>query len=328
VFAEFVAWKRPRVKSTRTVEDYEAQYRAISPVLGTRPVDAITDADIQRWVDGMVAGTIGARKRGEVLVPLHPKTIANYHGLLHAVFDYAASSSRRYVASNPCTGTDLPKRRKGAVKGLRPGEWAALHAALQQVDPDAADLALALYATGARFGEVTALSTWDVEDDGRRVTVNIGHVIRREAGGLFVRVEDTKSEAGFRRVQVGSGASQVFRRRLRATRPGDLLFTNRHGRMWLPSTFRASAWLPAVELANLSRRPTPHWLRHSHIVELIDRGVPLPEIQARVGHESIDTTVNTYGRLRRGVPVSVLDDLDAIGLPQVAGPVVTGEIVG
>ena len=74
--------------------------------------------------------------------------------------------------------------------------------------------------------------------------------------------------------------------------------------------------------------PTPHWLRHSHIVELIDRGVPLPEIQARVGHESIDTTVNTYGRLRRGVPVSVLDDLDAIGLPQVAGPVVTGEIVG
>jgi integrase len=144
---------------------------------------------------------------------------------------------------------------------------------------------------------------------------------------VFERVEDTKSQAGFRRVQVGAGASAMFRRRVGAARPGGLVFTNRHGRMWLPATFRASAWLPAVEVANLSRRPTPHWLRHTHVVELIDRGVPLPEISARLGHESIGVTVDVYGRLGRGVAVSVLDALDGPSLPAVEGTVIASHVI-
>lgn len=325
VFEGFIAWNAGRVKSSRTGEDYRNQWERISPAIGgRRPVESVTEDDVQRWVDGMASGAISARVVNGQAQPLSPKTIANRHGLLHSVMKYAAARGQRYIAVNPCAETDLPKRRKGMPKGLRTGEWAALHATLAQIDPDAADLALALYASGARFGEMTALRTWSVEDDGRRVTLIIDHVNRRMAGGRYEIVEDTKSEAGFRRVQIGAGASAMFRRRIANARPGDLVFTNRHGRIWLHTTFY-TAWDRAVAVANLSRRPTMHWLRHTHVQELIDRGVPMPEIQGRVGHENIATTVGTYARLRRGVTVDVLDDLD-LEQPQIAGPTIAGQL--
>lgn len=339
VFEAFIDWKRPRVRSSRTIEGYETIWElAIEPTLGDRPVSSITDADVQEWVDEQVAGRLAVRVVHGEGRAASAKTIANRHGLLHSVFDYASHPARRLVPTNPCSRTDLPKVRKGAPKGLRPGEWAALHAALSQLDPDAADLALALYATGARFGEVTALTTWDVEDDGDLVVVTIGSVLRREAGGIFVRVDDTKSEAGFRAVALDVDASDMVRRRVTAASPGGYVFLNRHGRTWRPATFRV-VWVKACDVANLSRRPTPHWLRHTHVADLLREGASLPEVQARVGHEHIETTVGTYARTIDGVNRDILRRLPArrragavgAGLaprePLEAGPVVPGEVV-
>jgi site-specific recombinase XerD len=328
VFAEFIEWNAGRVKSSRTGEEYAAQWRAIAPAIGShRPVDTITEDDVQRWVDAMTSGKVGARIVKGKLTPLSPKTIANRHGLLHSVFKFAAARGQRYITTNPCAETELPKRRKGMPKGLRGGEWQALHAALTQIDPDAADLAWALYASGARFGEITALQTWSVEDDGRHVTLIIDHVNRRLEGGRYEIVEDTKSDAGFRRVRLGAGASAMIRRRVLDAGPGGLVFTNRHGRIWLHSTAYLS-WNRAVELANLSRRPTIHWLRHSHVQALLDRGEQLQQIQARVGHEHYGTTVGTYGSSQRGVSLDVLDDLDpVVDAPQISATIVAGQVV-
>lgn len=49
--------------------------------------------------------------------------------------------------------------------------------------------------------------------------------------------------------------------------------------------------------AQLGVRPRVHDLRHTHASRLIDAGVPLPVVQRRLGHESITTTVNTYGHI-------------------------------
>ena len=39
---------------------------------------------------------------------------------------------------------------------------------------------------------------------------------------------------------------------------------------------------------------TPHKLRHSHATELIREGMPMAYVQKRLGHSSIQTTINTY----------------------------------
>jgi len=40
-----------------------------------------------------------------------------------------------------------------------------------------------------------------------------------------------------------------------------------------------------------------HDLRHTHMAWLVAGGAPLPHIQAWLGHESITTTIDTYGHL-------------------------------
>lgn len=45
----------------------------------------------------------------------------------------------------------------------------------------------------------------------------------------------------------------------------------------------------------LAKSPRFHDLRHTHAAWLISAGVPLPAIQNRLGHKSIQITVDVYG---------------------------------
>jgi hypothetical protein len=56
-------------------------------------------------------------------------------------------------------------------------------------------------------------------------------------------------------------------------------------------------WIKSCVRAGLDPRPRIHDLRHSHVAWLIAEGAPLPVIQARLGHEKITTTIDTYGHL-------------------------------
>jgi len=315
VLDAYLEWKAARVRSDRTIKDYRSRYElAIKPMLGDRPIASITDETVTDWLDALVIGKTGAKTRiidGErTTVPLSAKTIADRHALLHALMTFALQ--RKWVDTDPCATTELPKRHRKAPKGLRPGEWQALHAALEQINPDAADLALFLVSTGWRWGEATALSTYDVEDDGENVWVTVTQVMRRDATGRTHVVPDAKSDAAQRRVRLDPEAASLVRRRTRSSRPGGLVFTTATGAPWHHSHFRSRAWEPAVDLANLNRRPTPHWLRHTHVGWMVMAGASLPELQSRIGHQSIKTTIDVYGRMVTDVQQEALDAFAAL----------------
>ena len=301
VLDDYLEWLAPRVKSDRTVKDYRRRYElAIRPHLGSRPVVALAQADVRDWIDKLVA----ARH-------LSPKSIADRHALLHALVKHAMGHG--WADVDACADTDLPKRRKGQPRGLRPAEWQALHSALRVIDRHAADLAEFLLGTGWRWGEATALSVWDVEDDGQRVWVTVTQVMRRGATGRARIVEDAKSDAGLRRVQLDRETATMLRRRMIEATSGGLVFTTGTGAAWHHSHFRSRAWEPAVKAANLARHPTPHWLRHTHVAWLAQGGmVSLPELQARLGHASIQTTIDVYGRMISDVRPEALEAFAAV----------------
>lgn len=93
---------------------------------------------------------------------------------------------------------------------------------------------------------------------------------------------------------------ELFKRRCLGKKPTDLIFTAPEGGAWHSGVFHAHRWKPALDAANsagLTKRPRIHDLRHTHASWLIAGKVPLPVIQARLGHESITTTVDRYGHL-------------------------------
>ena len=55
-----------------------------------------------------------------------------------------------------------------------------------------------------------------------------------------------------------------------------------------------------------------HDLRHTHASLLLSSGVPIHVVQARLGHESIQTTVDTYGHVLPASDVEAGDKLDSI----------------
>lgn len=311
----YFAFAATRHRSDRTVADYRRDYdNWIQPALGHRPATSIREADVQALVDSMQA-------------TLSPKSVADRHAILFGVFNWAAAPSRGKVRHNPCIGTDLPKRVKTPPKGLRPAEWHALYPALANIDQDAADLALGLLATGWRISELSALSAYDVEDDGRRVTLSMGRVIRRNAAGEHVIVDDGKSDAAMRRVTLDDDASEMVRRRMDRVVGDGLVFTTAKGSQWHSSNFNARCWTPAVKACGLARRPTPHWLRHTAVGWLILTGkVSLPEIQRRIGHEHISTTIDVYGRMIEDVSSEALDAFARMRLPDRAKAVVISQI--
>jgi len=302
----FFTWKATRVRSDRTVADYRRDYRNwIKPTFGARAAGSVDESDVQAWVDMMSAGT--KDKKG-----LSPKSVMDRHIILHSIYGYAVAPSRRLVEHNPCTETELPKRRKGAIKGLKPAEWAALHAALTVIDKDAADLAEMLLVTGWRWSEAAALSAYDVWTQDGLTYVTMTHVIRRNAAGQHVRVEDAKSDAAQRRIVIDPEAAAMVNRRLENVTGDGLVFTTSTGAQWQYSNFRDRAWTPAVKAANLTRKPSPHWLRHTSVVWLAMSGASMPELQSRIGHESIQTTINVYARLLTDVQPAALTNFAAM----------------
>lgn len=319
--AEWLAWKESRVTG-RTMTDYRRDVANwIEPWFGHRAAELVTEGDVQKWVDHMAAK------------PLAPKTVADRHMLLHSMFDYGKARSRRLVTHNPCDETELPPRVKKPPKGTTVAEFRALLEAAGRRNPDARDLILFLGETGWRFSEATALDMRDVEDDGIDMWVTVTQVFRTDGQGRRVIVEDAaKSYAAFRRIRMFPETAAMIRRRVVGKGPGDLLLTNSRGRHWNQDTFLKETWPRIRDDAKLgNRKPTPHWLRHMHVAVCFAAGAQPQEVQRRIGHDNIATTVGVYGGMVGDLNDNAMDRAGEIMsgqrfAPGVA-PVVRGEVV-
>lgn len=306
----------------RTAADYRRDYKNwVEPWFGHRDAETIDERDVQKWVDHMKT------------THLSPKSIVGRHSLLYAMYDYGKKKTRRLVTHNPCEETDLPKRRKARPKGTTPDEFRAIltAAAKTKSNPDAADLILFLGETGWRFSEATGLHRSGVEDDGVDVWVSVDQVTRIDgAGRQYIAEDEAKSEAGFRRIRLLPDSAAMVRRRIIGLKPGGLVFTNRLGNHWNQNTWLRTTWPGIVKAAELApnRKPTPHWLRHMHVVVMIKAGASLPEIQRRIGHEHISTTIDVYGGMTGDVSDDALTNAASLLRgKEAAGDVIAGEIV-
>lgn len=309
-------WKTSRVRSDRTIVDYRRDYyRSISPTLGSLPITAITDVHVQQLIDSMAE-------------EYAPKTVGDRHAILHGILSWATSASGgKIIDANPAVGTSLPKRAPSAPKALTTAEWWALHAALRKISPDAADLATFMLHSGWRWSEAVALDRWNLEPigDGTRLRVTMSRIARRNGAGATVIVGDAKAQASLRTITLDRDTSQLILARLDDS-DSDLVFSNKFGRKWNHGNFLRDAWNPAITAANLNRKPTPHWLRHTHVVWSVRSGASLAEVQSRIGHASISTTIGVYGRALTDVSDTVLEGFAALATPPALGepPAITG----
>lgn len=324
--AEVFLDHKARDVTPRTMIDYRRDVKNwILPWFGHRAAEHVDERDVQEWVDHMAG-------------QLAPKSVADRHMLLHSMYQYGRAKSRRLVSHNPCSETELPRNGKKPAKGTTLPEFLAIIEAARgpKKNDDAADLITFLGETGWRFSEAVALDVAYVDDNGIDVWVTVGQVFRVDGNHRYtLATDEAKSYAAFRRIRLLPASAAVVRRRMVGKRPGDLVFLNSRGRPWSQNTFLRVTWPGILTAAGLwkgaGKSPTPHWLRHMHVAVLVKSGVGLPEIQRRIGHESIQTTIDVYGSMVEGMNDDQLDRASAImsgGRSVVEGTVVGGVVVG
>ena len=334
-----------RYLTTRTaVSDSElTRYRGQVERLGEhfRIVEQIDDQAVARWVRAMLD------------CGRSPKTIANYHGLLSAVCAYAVR--KRLLVANPCADTQLPKKTRFDADGepvvcfLEPDEFALIAEAMCAADhydwrPDGGrgvrrrradvprtgvgfrqdrDLITLTVHTGLRWGEISALRVGDIDLNRRLLTVK--RAWKKDGDGRYI-IGPPKTAKSRRTISLAPRLVEMLAPHL-AGRPRDeYVFRNGDDGPLRQASFYESRWRRANELAQqrgLDKTPRFHDLRHTHVAWLIAANTPLPKIQARLGHESIQTTIDVYGGLVRDTDDhldGVIDNLLADRPPVVRPP--------
>jgi len=255
-----------RGASPLTIKSYREDLLQFEEFLGSAGCRSPADASstlLRRFASGLHAAGYAA------------STVARKLASMRSF--YAFGQREGWVRSNPAKPLRSPRRPRKLPSFLTADEIGRLLAAPEAGAAgglrDRAILEL-MYSSGCRVRELVSLD--DADLDLGNATVRIRGKGRRERLGI-----------------VGSHARRALKGWLAArpattgrTRP---LFTNRFGGRL---SVRGVARLLEKHLATagLTRRASPHTLRHSFATHLLDAGADIRSVQELLGHKSLVTT--------------------------------------
>ncbi|MGE0539184.1 MAG: tyrosine-type recombinase/integrase [Dehalococcoidia bacterium] len=176
------------------------------------------------------------------------------------------------IARSPAAGVDGPRREQKTRSYLKPDEYRAV---LSLAGSNARDYAIlqVFLQTGLRVSELVHLRMVDLDLAGKVLTVRGGK-------GLSDREIDLEKHA-----------IEAVKNWLRIRPPSlhEHLFLNYRGE---PISERSVRRLVAKyrHRAGLTKKATPHTLRHTFASYKARRGVPLRQVQEWLGHKNIATT--------------------------------------
>jgi integrase len=89
----------------------------------------------------------------------------------------------------------------------------------------------------------------------------------------------------------------------------ELMFLREDGEALTPRTLSTRFMEPACQQAGI-RTFTPHALRHTFAVLMLQNGASLKYVSEQMGHSSIKITADVYGKLQPGANISQIDRLN------------------
>lgn len=259
-----------------TLMDYESHLRVhLAPFFRAKQLHRIEAKDVEAFI-------ASRRRKGRA-----PKSILNYLGLLHAIFEFGRR--RGWNTENPCKLVDKP-RSDGAdpdIRFLDESELEALLAAAPDNRIGSVNRVMWLTAamTGLRQGELLALRWMDVDWSSGRIRV------RRS----FVRGEfgQPKSQRSLRSVPLaGRVSSELTAHRASSAFAGerDLVFGHPELGIPLERSRVLKRYKAAAKRAGI-REVRFHDLRHTFGTRMAAAGVPMRTLQEWMGHRDYKTTL-------------------------------------
>lgn len=246
----------------------------ILPYFGNKRVNDITAADIRQWQNELI-------KMG--YSPTYLKTINNQ---LSAIFNYAV---RYYdLKSNPCEKAGSMGKSKAEEMDFWTGEEfrkfidSVMNKRLSYM------AFMTLYWTGMRLGELLALNPKDVDLKKRTISITKSYQ-RLGKKDVITPPKTPKSKRVITIPEFLAADIKDYMDSLYDLQEDDRLFP-------ITKYYLEHEMQRGIKESGV-KRIRVHDLRHSHASMLIELGFSPLEIANRLGHEKVETTLNTYAHL-------------------------------
>ncbi len=216
------------------------------------------------------------------------ETITNYFKLINMTFEYAMDYEIIPKWSSPCYKIVIPKTDK---KEINPFSELEMEKILKvKCIHWLYSGEFIAYRTGMRKGEIYALRKQDIDFNGGFIKVQKTQSMNKN-GKIILK--EPKSKSSRRRIACDK-ILMNFLWNLAHKSESTFLFPN-NDTFFVPWNI-STAFSKICETANVPRR-TFHELRHTHASVLLAHNVHPKVVQERLGHSSIETTINTYSHL-------------------------------
>lgn len=260
----------------------------ILPYFGDKRVNDITAADIRQWQNELI-------KMG--YSPTYLKTINNQ---LSAIFNYAV---RYYdLKSNPCAKAGSMGKSKAEEMDFWTGEEfrkfidSVMNKRLSYM------AFMTLYWTGMRMGELLALNPKDVDLEKRTISITKSYQ-RLGKKDVITPPKTPKSKRVITIPEFLAADIKDYMDSLYELQENDRLFP-------ITKYYLEHEMQRGIKESGV-KRIRVHDLRHSHASMLIELGFSPLEIANRLGHEKVETTLNTYAHLYPNKQTKLAERLDS-----------------
>lgn len=163
--------------------------------------------------------------------------------------------------------------------------------------------------TGLRIGELVALREIDYDKEKGEIDINGSY-------DPFAHTRTTpKTTTSFRRIKLNKRARQII----------DAFITENYQRTYWYNGYKNQGYIfttnrgnpiARAEIARILRklsipqRVTTHTFRHTHISMLLEAGVPIRAVMQRVGHSTMQTTMEIYAHVSQAAQEEVIVKFD------------------
>ena len=269
-FQSFVDFKKFEVKESTVERMYSTYDNHFKDSIGRKRLDKISSSELQNLIFQLY----------EEFQSPHKMFL-----LIEQVFRYAYK--QRLITENPCDFVSKPKRKAKEISNnfYTKDELKEFLKCAERDLPFMWFVFFRLLAfSGMRRGEALALKWSDLDDKGILIcrTISRGH-----SGHI---VSDTPKTDKSRRYILLDNLTINLLNKL--DRNGEFIFSNSKGSFITPSQ-------PVRKLHTVKgvKYISPHGFRHTHCSLLFSAGVSIPEVQQRLGHKDMKTTLDIYNHI-------------------------------
>lgn len=280
----------------------------IKPILGIYKLKSLTPALLQEFINK------------KYLSGLSKSSIENFYsvlssGLKSAVYPY------QFIKDNPMQYVKLPKdnKSKNAKDDLKLISLEDYNKITKRF-PVGSNFYIPLqiaFHTGMRGGEITALQWNDIDLNNK--TIQVRHTLINKGKGIF-ELGTPKTISSNRTIVIGDTLVNILKKHSLLQKENKL----RYGEYYTNSNFICTKengehittdslkYLSRVINYELGITFNFHSLRHTHATMLLEAGANIKDIQARLGHSKLSTTMDTYSHVTNKMKNDTVNILENI----------------